>query len=302
MRRRKYRNIGLHKKYNTKLIIGVIIFVLGIALIQLGIEFREHIIPIYSYEAKKDSQYIVRLKPNDFYEQETLPEDKYYASKSIDNFNVNFKYDFKANKQAKLDYSYRVTAELVGNIDTTDNKDKEVWNRNFNILDNNREGSSSDKFSINQNIDINYENYNNLVNSYEKVYGIKIDATLKVKLNVYVDVKIADFETQKIEDNIEIDIPITNTVTEVKKNYKNTIGQINPEIGKIQIRELVMYIVGGIFITISFIILVIEIRKLRKELSLSQEKFADKYSIGQTTISNNRCRKCRRFSRYCRTN
>ena len=51
----------------------------------------------------------------------------------------------------------------------------------------------------------------------KKKYGIKIDCVLKLHFNISYIVETSDLgaETQKIEDSIELEIPITNTVTEI---------------------------------------------------------------------------------------
>ena len=65
---------------------------------------KENIKPIYKYTAKKASYYETILKPNTFYENKILSQDRYYASKSIKTFAINFRYDFKADKKADIEY------------------------------------------------------------------------------------------------------------------------------------------------------------------------------------------------------
>ncbi len=266
-KRRKYRSIVVNKNRigNIKIIVCAIILILGIIFIQIGLELKQNILPIYSYEAKKDANYNVELKPNDFYEEKILPPDRYYASKSINNFLIDFQYNFKANKKANLNYSYMITAELVGNVNTTDNKDKQVWNRIFKLFDDiDKTSNDTDQFIINKQIAIDYETYSNLVTSYERTYGITIDTILKVNLKVYIDIKINDLETQKLEDNVELDIPVTTNITQIDKNYTNTEGKIDPKSDELKVKELIMYIAGGTFIAISIIVFIITIVKKQK--------------------------------------
>ena len=221
--------------------------------------------PIYSFSSQKNNDYEVLLKPNDFYTNNILPSGGYYASKSVNEFIINFKYDFKGNKKTNLQYNYNITANLVGSVDTNDNQNKEVWNRMYTLLENkeNRK-EKTDEFSINEQINIDYEYYNELSRLYEKTYGITIDAILKVRLNISCNINLSDFnlENEKIDDYIELDIPITNTVTEIKENYENiTNKDIMPKTQEVKNNKMIYYIIGVILIIVSISVIVIKIKK-----------------------------------------
>ncbi len=222
----KNTNFRKLKKYIKYIITFFIIDIIGFIYILLGIKLNNELIILYNYKAEKNSDYEVILKENDFYDSRILPSEKYYASQSIDDILINFRYDFKASRNVNIRYNYNIVAELIGTSNQSNDEGKQVWNRKFiiqnmkfdNILDN-------DKFSITEeNIDIDYEYYNSLVQSYEKEFKISINAILKVRLNIYYNIRYnsINMEENKIEDFIELDIPINNTVTEVTREYEDS--------------------------------------------------------------------------------
>ena len=271
------------KNVNKKslVIIVIIMFTIGCFLIKIGLDIEKIISPIYTYTANKNDSYEVSLKENDFYTEKTLPQERYYVSKSIKSFNINFKYDFKANKEANIKYNYNIVASLVGTVND-ENEDKEIWTRNFNLNDEVNNKGYMKEFSINENITIDYDKYNSLARLYEKTYNVKIDAVLKVRLNVsykidlaklegIIDKKIENSELQSsienetAEDYIELDIPLTNTVTEAKRNYEETTFKNIFDESSNNVKRIILYVLGGLFILSVIVITVIYIiRKMKK--------------------------------------
>ncbi len=245
----------------------VLAFILGIFFIKLGTDYENAITPIYSYEANKNANYEVLLKPNDFYESNILASGGYYASKSIDSYKIDFDYNFKANKEANIDYSYNITANIVGTVSNNNDNGKEVWNRTFTLLENKDVSVYEDEFSIKEPININYDYYNNLARSYEENYGITINAVLKLSFNISYNIDISNLglENETDKDAIKLDIYLTDTVTNAEENYEKitskTLSQSNLEIAT---NKKIYYIIGGIFIVFSISLIIIMIKQNKK--------------------------------------
>ena len=272
--KRRYRSITKRSYVakNNKLYIiifsCIIIFIIGALFIKLGIDERKNVEPEYSYSGEKSSSYEVLLKPNDFYESQSLPSSLYYASKSIDNFVINFKYDFNGSKETNLSYSYNVTAELIGYANDKSGQSRKVWSKTFDIAENKDIQQNYIKdFSISQDANINYETYNNLARLYEDKYGITIDAILKVRLNVSLN--FYDLEKKEAKDYIELDIPINNTITNVEEKYESkSLDNIGLQGKTFNTKEILYSIIGVIFILASIAITIIAIKKSKSEESL----------------------------------
>ena len=250
---------------HKSIIISLFMVIIAGFFFKLGFSTKEDLSVLYNYEVYKSDDYKVSLKPNDFYTSKVLSSGGYYASQSIDNFMINLKYDFKLDKSANLDYTYNVTADLVSKVNMNDNQDKEVWHRTFNLIDNKNTKDDMDSFSINQDVDIDYQYYNNLSHSYENKYGIVIDTTLKIYLNVYININLdnKNIDNPKLQDYIELDIPINSTVTQVNKNYQDiTYNSITNTAKNVYISEVIYYIIGILFIIGAVIIIIIKVKNV----------------------------------------
>lgn len=282
-RHKRYRSIATkdNRIKNITIVISITIGIIGIALIKQGISYGENITPIYSYTAQKSDNYEIILKPNKFYTTPTLPSGGYYASKSINNISINLKYELEGKEQNNLKYNYNIIANLVGKEKDNLNSDKEIWNRDFVLYENNNQ-LNENNILIDEKINIDYEFFNNLVNEYEKTYDIAIDAELKVKLNIFYYIDNSNnknnlnkkddinnsnnnIENEKIEDYMELDIPLTDTVTEVKENYENNTTQnIFPKIENKQKIKNIFYVLGGFSIIGAIFTFLIAIRNNQK--------------------------------------
>ena len=217
---------------------------------------------MYNYTIKKSDDYEVLLKPNEFYTNEALPSNLYYPGRAVDDYVISFIYDFKANEKRHLDYSYNITAELVGIVESSDGRDKEVWNRDFNILENKPMSLDGDNILINEKVNIDYDYYNNLVRSYKETYGLEINSILKVKFNI-------DFPEIELKDEIELDIDITDDVTSLDENYEKTITNLTPETpNKISGSKITFSIIGVLII----LFMIYEIIKINRRKT-PEEKY-----------------------------
>lgn len=189
----------------------------------------------------------------------------YYASKSINAYVINFNYKHKGDNKINVNYNYNITANLVGTVISNQNEEKEIWNRNYILLENDNKLNNIDEFIINEEINIDYKYYNELARSYEREYGITINSVLKLRLNISYSISSLNWGTDnnhEIDDYIELDIPITNTVTEVKKNYeRNTTNDILIDNENIDVTQIILYIIGGALIITATTIIIIRIVK-----------------------------------------
>lgn len=267
IKRKKYhfRSMPSQNKVVTYIsnLLVILLIIISLIFLALGFNVKNNIKPHYSYSIKKSSPYNVLLIPNDFYVEDVLPSGGYYASKAIDSFLINFKYNFKADKQANIEYIYNITADLIGRVNNGDGQPKEVWTRKYILQDNVvNSGINTDSFLIDKNINIDYASYNSLARSYEKTYGITIETNLKVSFNISCLVDLTNFNLskEKIEDNIELNIPINSTVTNINENYKNEISKdIFSNTKQLNTKEIIFYVLSGLFLAVAIFIVITKI-------------------------------------------
>ena len=218
---------------------------------------------------------MIMLKPNDLYENESISTTQYYASKAVDSFLLDFQYDFKGDRKVDIEYQYNVSAELVGTV-LTEKLDEVVWDRNFILMDSKSDKKvATDEFAIMDEVSIDYDTYFDLVRLYEKTYDIAIDAILKVRFNIVYDINLSEvgIGTKRVEDYIELDIPVIDTVTQVKENFESNISEnVVPEIENLPIKRNICYVFAGVFFFVGVIIIFIKLRKNKISLKKTYER------------------------------
>ena len=228
---------------------------------------------MYNYTVKKTNNYKVILKPNDFYSTDTLEAGNYYPSKAVKNYMIDFVYDFKANMKADIEYNYNVTAELIGTSASTEGKYKELWRRKFDILETKTGKINEDNFNINEDVSIDYEYYNNLVNSYEEAYDVELDTVLKVKFNII----FSNLNGEKMKDYIELDINLNDVITNAEENYESVKTNNVPEAQKNDNGNKIL--ICSIFGIIFLILILISIKKLKNKTPKEKYKRKVRYTL-----------------------
>ncbi len=273
-------------------VIIVVTCLLGLSAFFLGLGIKkDKKEPLYSYVATKEADYQVLLKENNFYDEKKLSSDKYYASKSIDKYLIKFEYNFKSKNIEKIEYKYNVTAQLVGKVSNNE-QEKEIWTKNYKLIEDKKNEVNEHEFQILENVDIDYDSYNNLAREYEENYGIAIDAVLKVKFNIFYNVKIEDENREEVsksinkdgEDTIKLDIALTNSVSNVERNYEKVTKK--EEYSKNDAK--MYYLISGVNIIIAVVIIIISKRKKTPEEKYKRKiKYIMKnYSELIVTVSN----------------
>ena len=217
------------------------------------------------YQVQRDINYKVNLKPNNFYSEETLLKNEYYVSNAIESININFRYLVDSKNSFIESYKYNIKAKVVATIKDNFNEDKEIWEKENILKDDIINESKVKKLSIIENIDLPYPSYISLVESYEKYYGIIVNATLKVYLNVIYTIDTQD-NVKEQTDSLELNIPLTSLITNIEENYeKETNNKII--LDNETSNNNIYYIIGIILIIISILLVIIPFSKSKSNFN-----------------------------------
>lgn len=248
---------NMSKKEITLVIVGASIVLLISAFICFkSIKSKEEYVMHYSDSSELD--YNVYLKDNDFYTTSYLPKDRAYISTLIDYIDASFNYDFNVTEDINLGYKYYISAKLV--VDGSSGK--RIYENEDILLDKTKIKKVQDKkFSILENVKIDYNKYNQLASSFMNKYDISAKANVIVSM--YVDVAGTYEEFQKeLNDSavVSFEIPLTVNTTEIKMNYdlKNNVNE-KFEYGKTSIIHPVLFVISLIVAIVDIIFLVWEL-------------------------------------------
>lgn len=263
----------IYLSYRSRLIINVI---LCIVFLFISVNFIYNSMDIIkeenvTYSEKGTIDYKICLKENNFYESSCIDKDMSYIASLIKNIPLTFTYDFKTSKSIKLDAKYEVTANLV--ISNTEDSTNYFSKKYVLIpLTDINENDSSYKL-INQDINIDYEYYNNIANEFRSQYGVETSSYLNVSFNVYNE---AD-ELNMNQSTTTISIPLSQKSINIKMQANETANNNNQEITKyaFSLSNIVYLILGVISVVLSIIFIIKALRLYSK--SFIPKNNYDKY-------------------------
>ncbi len=208
---------------------------------------------LYSYKATPSGMYHVGLKQNSYIDAKQLGMNQLYISKLVNNIVSRFNYQYSGSETANLTYTYGVEAEIIGEYQTTNELDnKRIWNKKFTLVPYNTKTVTNEKgFSFAQDVNINFEQYNNIASSFAKEINIPMDAYLLVTFKVNVrGVPKSNVGTVSEESTYELKIPLDEQAfqitTKSKTNDNQTISKITAATKTIN--SLTMLLAGAAFV------------------------------------------------------
>lgn len=265
--------------YNNRLIKNVffilLFFILSLvfAVLSVSLKTRSNI----TYRQISDIDYKVYLKPNDYYNQQFLDKNMQYIASLIDNINTNFTYSFNSSQNINYKYMYYVKAD----VSVTSGEGKNViYSKTDRITDPkiiSRQNSNG--FTINENLKIDYQKYNDLVKGFKSSYAISAESNLKLSLIVDVEDekgnKIGNLNSKEV---MNLTVPLTEQMVSITMDYKGTNNSNNASVYTDVTVSNKLYLTIAI---VSFAISVIFLIKLFKFIS----KTSTKRTIYDVTLS-----------------
>jgi len=246
------------------------------------------------YDESSNIDYNVYLKDNSYFSEDYLGANNQYIASLIDYINADFNYKLSLEeKYVEYKYSYRVEAEV--NVKDS-NTDYSLYNTKEELINEKEKTTSLSEVTIKENINIDYNHYNNLIKQFVNVYGLN-NAESTLTINMYVNVvgSCEEFtENQEKESVMSLTIPLTTKTMAIELsdnlvNTENNVMQCDSEYNNsglflflgisCAIADLVF-----IFITIRY-----EIRTRTAENIYERElkKILNNYSSYIQTINNN---------------
>ncbi len=244
-------------------VFGMLLFALMDVYLYKSGYFEEKKLSL-KYQENNDIDYKVYLKKNDFFESKYLEKGRTYITSLIDYINVDYNYNIKFDHLVDGEYKYRVYAIIESN---KSNSETNYWSKTYNITDE-KKGviSHSGEFSIHENLDVDYNKYNGILNSFKKTLGLSTaNGLLKVYLDVSSNVSGNNIDTP-IESKLLLQLPLSEMTVEasVDLDAHNNVKEVTKSIDGDRLK--LMRTVGVIYlfaVIICFLVLLIITRKKR---------------------------------------
>ena len=135
----------------------------------------------YTNKIKTDSH--INLKENGYIKEEEIADEQTYLADLIKNIDLNLNYDYTGSKQAKIKYNYKIEA-IVSATYTANNKTYDILNKVEKIKESETLETDKASFSINEELNIDYAKYHQMIKNFKQDMGINSVASLYVRLTV----------------------------------------------------------------------------------------------------------------------
>lgn len=252
------------RRRNSFILISIIVLCFIIGFYFLILFFQRNKDYFVSYKEANNTSYIVSLKENEFFEKDYLDENNEFISSLVDSINANFNYKLSLDEgDVSYKYNYRIEADV--NVKRK-NSGNSLYKENKVLLDSIEMYSNDKDIIINEDIKIDYNEYNNVIKKFINMYSLD-DVESYLTVNMYINVigSCENFEKSANKESvISIKIPLNTRVVDIEIS-DNLLNNVNNLIQCKKMYEnafvfLIIAIVffGGsaslIFVTIKYII------------------------------------------------
>ncbi len=215
-------------KINYTKVVLVILFILVIILnvVMYKKGFYKTNVETIMYKENNSIHYKVYYKKNDFYETKFIEEDKTYITSLINYIKVSYNYNIQFDSVVSGSYKYYVLATVEAN--KPNNEVGNYWTKNYKLTDEKKISiDKSTEYSINQDIKIDYNKYNNALNEFKSTLGIATSGVLKVYLVVESDLTSKGMKVD-IPSSLVLRMPLSEKTIEatIDTSAKNNIKEI----------------------------------------------------------------------------
>lgn len=163
---------------------------------------------IIGYNEVGNIDYKVFLKENNYYKEQYLGKDMQYVASIIKNVVPTFTYEMHSEEEMEYTYNYKVSADLI--ISDPNDNNKLLYKRPSLLVKDTKEKVTGGSFRVDQEVSINYDEYNNYVNAFKKEYALSVNSKLVLTFNIDVTGKSPSLkEDFKKSSKLVIAIPMS---------------------------------------------------------------------------------------------
>ena len=250
------------KRRNKKirlLLLSILFITLGIVMIYIYTNISKDY--YNKYIEKADLDYKVKLKENEFYNEEYLDKKNTLIASLIENIEANFNYELELEENTEYTYSYKIVAKTNVKEGSRENS---IYETTEELVNKEVQQNNDKNLKISENIVINYDNYNEKINKFINLYNLNNTTnTLELTMYVYVTNNYDNTAINKNSKVMTMSIPLTTKTVDISigtdiikdegKYLVKTSEYANDKIVGYMIYAGIISVVFGIFIFIKFI-------------------------------------------------
>ena len=219
--------------------------------------------------------YKVYLKDNDYYDSSYLGSGMQYVASLIKTINIKFNYEMHANTDIAFFSNYKILAELQ--ITERDDSSKVLYKKSEDLVKPINISINDNNIVINEEIDIDYNKYNNIVNTYKRDLGLVVSSVLKVS---FINETTKTYEKDEINNSntLQLVIPLSEATLNIKMdaneiNNTNTLGNTNK---LFKIKNNLLFIICILLLLVTIFIISLDVyiylKYLKKDIYRTKVK------------------------------
>ena len=172
---------SVKNRFVSRYIILILLLIISIVLICFGFIKKEFINVKYSED--NSINYKVYLHKNNYFNTPYLDENRTYIANLINYIDIKFNYNLKLSEKINGNYKYSVMAKVKAN--KTNGEQGYYWSKDYVLVPSKMINiNNNDVVSISENVKVDYNKYNEILNSFKKEYSIQTEGLLDIVLNV----------------------------------------------------------------------------------------------------------------------
>ncbi len=210
------------------------------------------------YNEIGDVDYKVYLKDNDFYESSFLRSGMQYVANLIKTVNVEFNYELHATEDLNFANEYKVVSELQ--ITEKNDPSSVLYSKKENIIPTQKISKQGDNLVINEEVDIDYDKYNNIVNAYKQNLGLIVSSNLILTFETNTNATNQDDQLVK-NNKLQVVIPLSESTLKININTDkiNHSGAISETVKWFNIENNVLFVLSIISYILTIGIIIVDI-------------------------------------------
>ncbi len=261
------------------MIASIVSIVKGLNPAQAGQE------ELYSYDYNSNLNYKVYLKDNSFFTTPYIGMNKQYITSLIDHIEVDATYAFQSTEDLDYSYNYEIVATAKGLYQNSDGKDVELWSKSYPVANQANQSGSGKTFTISKNVNLDYNQYNQIMTDFRNQYGLSIDARVDLSMNVNITAGLKGSAEKELQEKntMTLEIPLLLQTMSIKPNYINHGGNtIYKEASAKEEINIPLVAVGAVGVIASLIVFKILVKSLlavtrKSEYVLALNKILKEY-------------------------
>lgn len=245
-----------------------------------------------SYDESSNIDYKVHIHENEFFKGNYLDDNKQYIARLINYINASFQYNLSLDEEnVEYKYSYRIEADV--NVEQT-STGKSLYNSKHELLKTKKSTTTEKNVTIKENIDIDYNQYNQLIRKFINVFSLE-DTKSTLDINMYINVvgSCENFDSNESKQSVlTLSIPLTTDTIGIDisnnlVNTENNVMQCKPkfDLNWLNIVFTVIFSLTGVAVIIYAIKYEIKTRTAENIYEKELKKILNNYSSYIQTLN-----------------